>query len=610
MENRVTRLLIPVLIGLAIWLLVSEFLAPRKKARPPQPVDKPIPAGRAIQVLATGRGRQFTLESVGGTPGEPGLRPTLHEFGAAIKEVHLWDHFQKPGQTEAENILRVIDPVPATFSFAIEDFQSKFPVKLPESGAIRRMQDVNWVRLKGPADDPKVVYELAYDKGVKIQKIFRFFERSRTFQLTIRIRNENTDDPDLPGWWRYRLRGASVLANPASEYLTNPARAFAAFAGEDEEPVSAAPAGKPNWGDYPDVLRAEPGKAIAYAGSSSRFFTCIIWPEGEDAAKAIQAVEVRSLPFEDGEVRETKAGSNVAPLLQIRQRVPRVPDGESAGVSELTFNVYLGPKSRKVLKEDDELARFLPVLDLDLTSGCFCQPPGTRTMARVLLWLLLVFHGLVGNWGLAIIMLTVLVRLSLMPLNVRQAKAMRVYSQKMQKLKPEMDKIKERHKKNPQKMNKELMQFQKKHKLIPPLMGCLPMFLTLPIFIGLFSMLRASYELRHQPFVAWISDLSLPDRLAAIGDMGIPLVPKYLNLLPLLMTALWVVNAFNQPLHDDPQQRSIQRMMRFMPVMFLIFLYNYASGLALYFTVSALWSFVEQRIVKKKIGAVGMATPI
>ncbi|MDP6424034.1 MAG: YidC/Oxa1 family membrane protein insertase, partial [Planctomycetota bacterium] len=108
------------------------------------------------------------------------------------------------------------------------------------------------------------------------------------------------------------------------------------------------------------------------------------------------------------------------------------------------------------------------------------------------------------------------------------------------------------------------------------------------------------------------TDLSMPDRLFylggpdlknAIGCIPFPLPDfTYLNLLPILFTTLWVVNSFGQKISEDPQQRQMQKMMRFMPIMFAVMLYNYASGLALYMTISALWSTIEMRIIKKKLG--------
>jgi YidC/Oxa1 family membrane protein insertase len=236
---------------------------------------------------------------------------------------------------------------------------------------------------------------------------------------------------------------------------------------------------------------------------------------------------------------------------------------------------------------------------------------GAKQFAKVLLSVLKLFQGVLGNWGVAIILLTLLVRALLMPINLRQAKAMRVYQDKMAKLKPEMDRIKEKHKGDQQKLNQAMLKLQREHKIFPPLMGCLPIFLTMPVLFGLFTMLRASFELRQQPFLLWIQDLSQPDRLFHIGDLSqVPLLPdfSYFNLLPVLMTTLWVLNMLRTPLPTDPQARTQFKMMRVMMPLMGVMLYNYASGLALYMTVSAVWTLVEQSILKKRLGAVGMPT--
>ncbi len=142
--------------------------------------------------------------------------------------------------------------------------------------------------------------------------------------------------------------------------------------------------------------------------------------------------------------------------------------------------------------------------------------------------------------------------------------------------------------------------FQRENKMMPPIGGCLPMLLTIPIWIGLFTALRTSYDLRHQPFVLWIDDLSEPDRLI---ELGLPFVP-YFNLLPLIMVGLWLYLQTRTPLPSDPQQRQVQKIMRFMPIMMGIMLYGYASGLMVYMVTSSLWAIVEMRITKKILGPI------
>jgi YidC/Oxa1 family membrane protein insertase len=147
-----------------------------------------------------------------------------------------------------------------------------------------------------------------------------------------------------------------------------------------------------------------------------------------------------------------------------------------------------------------------------------------------------------------------------------------------------------------------MMKFNKEHKLLTaPLKGCLPMFLTMPIWFGLFTALRVMYELRGEGF--WfIPDLSRPDMTFYLGwNFGLFEVP-YLNILPIIMVALWLYLQMGTPLPKDPQQRQMMVMMRFMPVMMGVMLYHYAAGLMIYMCTSSVWGIVEQKVTKKILG--------
>jgi YidC/Oxa1 family membrane protein insertase len=126
------------------------------------------------------------------------------------------------------------------------------------------------------------------------------------------------------------------------------------------------------------------------------------------------------------------------------------------------------------------------------------------------------------------------------------------------------------------------------------------MFLQIPVFFGLFAALRASFDLRHAPFAGWITDLSKPDHLLRI-DWNLPLIGAipYLNLLPLLMVVLWLGQQMTMPLPTDEQAARMQKRMRFMPVVFGLFLYDYAAGLSLYMITQSLLGILEQTAVKK-----------
>ena len=134
---------------------------------------------------------------------------------------------------------------------------------------------------------------------------------------------------------------------------------------------------------------------------------------------------------------------------------------------------------------------------------------------------------------------------------------------------------------------------------MPPLGGCLPLFLQFPVFIGLFGVLKVEYNLRQEPFL-WITDLSLPDRLMRI-DLDLPLLGtiEWLNILPFVMVAMMVLQASAMPKPTDPQQARMQKMMRWMFAFMGIMLYSYPAGLALYMITSSSLGFFEIKVIKK-----------
>ena len=184
----------------------------------------------------------------------------------------------------------------------------------------------------------------------------------------------------------------------------------------------------------------------------------------------------------------------------------------------------------------------------------------------------------------------------LAPLNFRMQKSMRAYSKRMAVLKPKLDQLKEKYGDDQKRYQQEMLKFQREHKLMPPLGGCLPIFLTMPVYLGLFTALRTAYDLRHQPFL-WMTDLSQPDTLFAL-----PFWPHNFNLLPLLWMGMFVTLQLRMPLPTDPQQRQMQQMMRYMPILFGVMLYSYAAALLVYMVTSMAWSMVENAIVKKVLG--------
>jgi YidC/Oxa1 family membrane protein insertase len=199
-------------------------------------------------------------------------------------------------------------------------------------------------------------------------------------------------------------------------------------------------------------------------------------------------------------------------------------------------------------------------------------------VALPLLRLLKALHKVTGNYGVDIILLSTLIKVVFLPLTRKSMTSM----QEMQKLQPQMAKIKERYKDDMQQQQKEMMELYKRHH-VNPLSGCLPMLLQLPMFIGLYNALLNAIELRHAPFVGWITDLSAPERLHV---MGVP-VP----MLAIAMGASMLAQQWMTPATGDPTQR---RIMMIMPVMFTFMFINFPSGLVLYWLVNNLLTITQQ----------------
>jgi YidC/Oxa1 family membrane protein insertase len=233
---------------------------------------------------------------------------------------------------------------------------------------------------------------------------------------------------------------------------------------------------------------------------------------------------------------------------------------------ELRAAFYVGPKDQY------RMAEISPYLDLTIDYGWLWW------IAKPLFYGLTMFHSLVGNWGWSIIFLTFVVKLLFFPLSAASYRSMA----RMRKLQPEMARLKELYGDDRQKMSQEMMAFYKKEK-VNPMGGCLPMLIQMPVFIALYWVLNESVELRHAPFIFWLTDLSQKD-------------PYYV--LPILNGISMYVLQTLQPAPPDPMQAKV---MRFMPVAFSFFFMFFPAGLVLYWTVNSILSIAQQWTITRKI---------
>lgn len=232
---------------------------------------------------------------------------------------------------------------------------------------------------------------------------------------------------------------------------------------------------------------------------------------------------------------------------------------ESGQTKHIVMPLYAGPQ------EQNKLAELAPGLELTVDYGWL------TVLAKPLFWLLSFYHSLVDNWGLAIILLTVTVKLIFFPLSAAGYRSMA----KMRLVTPKLQRIREQYASDRQRMHQAMMEFYKEEK-INPMGGCLPILVQIPVFIALFWTLMAAVELRYAPLALWITDMSVPD-------------PYYV--LPLIMgVSMWIQSKLS-PTPTDPIQAKV---MQIMPVAFSVFFFFFPSGLVLYSLCNNILSIAQQ----------------
>lgn len=261
-----------------------------------------------------------------------------------------------------------------------------------------------------------------------------------------------------------------------------------------------------------------------------------------------------------------------------------LPDGAIGPGTQNTYQylLFFGPKSMQILGEAGHS------LKKALNFGMF------DILAKPCVWLMNKLYSVIPNYGIAIIVLTILIKGVLWPLGSKSYKSM----SEMKKIQPLMKEIREKHKNDKKKMNEEVMSLYRTYK-INPLGGCLPMVVQLPVFFALYRMLYQAIELRHAPFFLWIKDLSAPDRLFRFDIASIPFMePPYgIPVLTIIMGATMLLQQKMSPPMGDPTQA---KMMMFMPLIFTVIFINFSAGLVLYWLVNNVLSISQQYYIQKK----------
>jgi YidC/Oxa1 family membrane protein insertase len=351
---------------------------------------------------------------------------------------------------------------------------------------------------------------------------------------------------------------------------------------EDAGPIGSTP------GKTITLDRTHGMTGIQWGGLVGKYFMAVLIPDAANPATCAKTlVDNRVL----GTLATEPRDSAYYPQIEIYGAPFVLHAGQHA---DFNYIAYVGPMQRDLLaKAGHDLSRALFHVSWDFT----------RAFCMVLMWLLFWLHRALGNWGVAIMALTFLVRLATLPLVHKGMKSQAKMTQQMSKLKPLIDKINEKYKDDPQRKQQETFKLYREHNVNPlgMLKGCGWMMVQMPIFIGLYALLYQAIDLRGAGFL-WIKDLSRPDQLFAFG-MTLPFLGKYFNLLPIIVTATQVMaSKFMQAPATDSEQQQMQKMMTYMmPVMILAFTYRFPSGVMLYWFVSNAWQVVQQVYVNKVI---------
>ncbi|MEI8108226.1 MAG: YidC/Oxa1 family insertase periplasmic-domain containing protein [Verrucomicrobiota bacterium] len=316
-------------------------------------------------------------------------------------------------------------------------------------------------------------------------------------------------------------------------------------------------------------------ESIAWAGVADQYFTTLV-TQVPAVVTGVPVVKrggaAWATRFTIAESRWTGTGHESRNSTAVRHGINgalglsaiTLAPGESATEN---FEIYAGPREYGILRgmKDDQVA----IMDFGMFSIV------SRTLLISMNWL----KGVLGSYALAIIVLTLVIKSLLWPMQNKSTQSMK----RMQLLQPKMTELKEKFKDDPARMNTEVMKLYKDYG-VNPLSGCLPMVIQMPIFFGFFGMLGKAVELRNSKFL-WVQDLSLPDTIFRIPSLGWPV-----NILPIVMAGTMLWQMMLSPKSGDQSQ---QRIMMFMPLIFIAFCYNYASALALYWTVQNLFSVAQ-----------------
>jgi len=541
------RLMIALVLSFVVFLGWNFFFPQEAKqppASPPQQAAKPekiqAPAASAVAAKPAAEGiaavvsadrpaRRLTVETPLYTVG-------LSEKGAVINSFVL-----KGYHAGVEKDSPLLNLFPSDGSLGTLDVGLKGIPGLENALFQAGVADERISLTQGTRE---IVFSYKSANGMQVEKIYRFSADSYVMGLDVRVFN-GSEQPVTES-----LSIAMREAYPAKKNA-NVFEGPSALINKSLETIEIDDIAKKN---------SLTGK-ITWVALQNRYFTTSLIPLTEEDASLRLAV----LPGNVVEAQYDSPEQVIAPNSR----------------QSFEYQLFFGPKDINAIQPaGHQLERIVDFGMFDI-------------LAKPCLWLLNFIYGVIPNYGVAIIILTILTKILLWPLGTKSYKSM----SQMKKLQPLIQEIREKYKNDRKKMNEEVMRLHKTYS-INPVGGCLPMILQIPVFFALYRMLDQAIELRHAHFLWWINDLSAPDRLFNF-DFSIPFMePPYgIPVLTLVMGATMFWQQKMAPPAGDPAQA---KMMLMMPVVFTFIFINFSAGLVLYWLVNNVLSIAQQSYVQKK----------
>jgi YidC/Oxa1 family membrane protein insertase len=393
----------------------------------------------------------------------------------------------------------------------------------------------------------QISFVLKTESGARLTKIYSFFNGRYDFKLEVELDGFSQLD-----WGREYLLGWGSGLNSTEKDRKSDLDKFAAYSKMGEEVSDYKKFQQPK-GEDVGVLQEAGSGNTKWVATRTKYFAAAVAPLSRDAS-GFSASGTRSISFKDGQEIQTK---RIGVFLEM-------PLERTASLKD-SFMVYVGPLDYFVLKGYE--MGWDRMVDL---SGSIIRP-----FSIAVLWLFVHIHKIIPNYGLVIILFTILMKVAFHPLTKKSTTA----TMRMQALQPKLAQLKEKYKKDPTRLNQETMKLYKQAG-VNPLGGCLPLLFQMPVFWALFVVFRSTIELRGAKFIFWLTDLSLKD-------------PYYV--LPILMG---VAMFWQQKLTiKDPKQAMLVYLM---PIFFFFIFRNFPAGLTLYWTVFNILSLIEAYYFKRK----------